>query len=162
MDDEELKHIPNTICSDSRTEKVAPNNVRDNHLERNITESDLPITLNHPNEQDKLDANKHNQFNDDIKIIDLESRGEDGSVSSFGRSTSDSPNPMLHPAVYNGMPSTSASYSDRERETTSSPHSDESSSSSPKESPSRYTNRVWVISPNNLKDSVKFSDPYKN
>ena len=137
MDDEELKHVPNTTGSNSSIEKIAPNSIRDKHLGRSITENDLPITLNHLHQQDKLDANEHNQFHDDIKIIDLESRAEDGSVSSFGRSTSDSPNQILHPAVYNGMPSTSASYSDRERETTSSPHSDESSSSSPKESPSR-------------------------
>ena len=136
MDDEEIKHIPNTTSSNSTLEKVAPNNIRNNQLEGILTENDLPITLNHSNQQNNLDANKHHQFNDDIKIIDLESRGEDGSVSSFGRSTSDSPTQIHHPAVYNGMPSTSASYSDRERETTSSPHSD-GSSSSPKESPTR-------------------------
>lgn len=87
------------------------------------------------NELEDLSVNESHQCNDDIKIIDLESRGEEGSVSSYGRSTSDSPHD-IHPSVaYNGMPSNLASYSGREGELCS--HSDASNSPSPKESTSR-------------------------
>merc|ERR1719334_2074781 len=79
--------------------------------------------------------NTNERLNDDIRIIDLESRGEE-SVSSYGRSTSDSPNPNFSPLITNGIPSNSASFTDQERETAS-PLSDNSSTNSPTESPPR-------------------------
>ena len=74
-------------------------------------------------------------YDDDIRIIDLESRGE-GSVSPYGRSTSDSPHEIFSPAITNGIPSNSASYTDNDKET-SSQHSGHSSTCSPIESPPR-------------------------
>ena len=79
--------------------------------------------------------NTNERLNDDIRIIDLESRGEE-SVSSYGRSTSDSPNPNFSHLITNGIPSNSASFTDQERETAS-PLSDNSSTNSPTESPPR-------------------------
>ena len=92
--------------------------------------------VDQPHPVKPLGVNEYTACNNDIKIIDLETRGEEGSISSTGRSTSDFSN-QVSPAVYDGMPPTSASYSDRERET-SSPHSEDSSASSHKGSSTRY------------------------
>ena len=120
MDDEEIKHT----CNDARESDIGINQL----------ENICPTTSAKRNELENLSVNE-SQCNDDIKIIDLESRGEEGSVSSYGRSTSDSPNEILPSVAYNGIPSNSASYSGP-REVFS-PHSDESNSPSPNESTSR-------------------------
>ena len=134
MEDEDFKPVPNPINSKYGIEKEANSSTRDNLLQKNTTNNDSAIMSNY--RQDKSDSNKFHHYKDDIKIIDLEARVEDGSVSSYGRSTSDSPNETLHSVGLNEMPSTSASYLDQEHEPAD--HSDQSSSLSPKESQSRY------------------------
>ena len=135
MDDEEMKHTCNDADVKSLIENQSNNYVRESDIGINKIENISSITSTKRNELEDLSVNESHQYNDDIKIIDLESRGEEGSVSSYGRSTSDSPNEVLPSVAYNGIPSNSASYSGR-REVLS-PHSDESTSPSPKESTSR-------------------------
>ena len=109
--------------------------MRRSDIEKNKLETDLSPTSTKAHQHDSLSVNERYPCNDDIKIIDLESRGE-GSVSSYGRSTSDSPNEIHTSVAYNGMPSNSAPDSNGEGEGLS-PHSDESTSPSPKQITSR-------------------------
>ena len=138
MDEAELEQLPVSTVSNAADTSTAPQHEKQMYTERNISEKvESPNKINATSQQKMSDSNDHVPFNDDIQIIDLESRGEDESVSSFVRSESDTPNHILHSVSHNGLPSTSASYSDRDQET-SSPHSVVSSSSSPNESHARY------------------------
>ena len=113
----------------------------------NFTETELNCDTNTPRMTMKQNDIAHNKINkigaedtiagdfspciDDIKIIDLESRGEDGSISSYDRSLLGSPSEVTRTSC-NDAPSSSASFSDREREI-SSHHLNESYSYSQKE-----------------------------
>ena len=128
-----MKRTFNDTDVKSTIENKSQNYARESGLP--IDKLENSIASANQNELEGPSVNEGHKCNDDIKIIDLESRGDEGSVSSYGRSTSDSPN-EIHPSVsYNGNPSNSASYSGREGEVLS--HSDESASPSPKESASR-------------------------
>ena len=127
-----MKHTCNDTDAKSIIENKSQNYARESALP--IDKLENSIASANQNELEGPSVNDGHNCNDDIKIIDLESRGDEGSVSSYGRSTSDSPN-EIHPVSYNGIPSNSASYSGREGEALS--HSDESASPSPKESASR-------------------------
>ena len=129
MDDEEMK--PSNINTD-----VKP--IIEHKPQNHIIESDIgrdKVEINLSTKYHERVFNENLPCNDDIKIIDLELRGEEGSGSSYGRSTSDSPNEILASVAYNGIPSTSAPYSDRECDGMS--HLNESTSSSPIEATSR-------------------------
>lgn len=139
MEEAELKHLANSTARNDPVTSLALLHGRKTCTEGNITEKVDPLNkINSANQQKILDTKEHVPFNDDIQIIDLESRGEDESISSSVRPRSDSSNRILHTALLNDIPSTLTSYSDRDCETTSSAHSVGSSSSSPKESHARY------------------------
>ena len=129
-DEEDMKHSSNSV--DNRTIIDQESSVCDHDSnikqvdKKHISSTTTKTSSNYP----------HQQFNDDVKIIDLESRVEE-SISSYGRSTSDSTNQTYSPVILNGIPSNSASSTDPERES-SSPLSDNSSTCSPTESPPRY------------------------
>ena len=136
MVEAELEHLPVSTVINSNNTSTAPHHEK-LYTERNMSEKvESPKKSNVLSQQNMSDSNDDVPFNDDIQIIDLESRGEDESVSSFVRSVPDIPNHILHSVSHNGLPSASASYSDRDQET-SSPHS-VGSSSSPNESHARY------------------------
>ena len=117
----------------------------------NLTETELNCDTNTPKmrmKQNDIAHNKRNKISaedtiasdfspciDDIKIIDLESRGEDGSVSSYDRSLLGSPSEVTRGSC-NNAPSSSASFSDRERDMSS--HHFNDSYSQKEDSPSRY------------------------
>ena len=117
----------------------------------NLTETELNCDTNTPKMRMKQNDMAHNKRNkisaedtmasdfspciDDIKIIDLESRGEDGSVSSYDRSLLGSPSEVTRGSC-NNAPSSSASFSDRERDMSS--HHFNDSYSQKEDSPSRY------------------------
>ena len=132
MDDEEMK--PSNVNTDDKPiiEHKPQNYTIESDIGRDKVENNLSAK---DHEREGLIVNENLPCNDDIKIIDLEIRGEEGSGSSYGRSTSDSPNEILASVAYNGIPSTSAPYSDRECDGIS--HLNESTSSSPIEATSR-------------------------
>lgn len=137
MDEAELEQLPvsTVINTDNRSTALQHEKI---YTERDMSEKvESPNKSNPRCQQNTSDSDDHVPFNDDIQIIDLESRGEDESGSSFVKSAYDLPNHILHSVSHNGLPSTSASYSDRDKET-SSPHSVGSFSSSPKEPQTRY------------------------
>ena len=130
MDEEDIKHPTNTSDNQTITENESFGYDHDTDVkEINMKKATIKEAQAHPS----LTVKSNHHFNDDIRIIDLESRGE-GSISSYGRSTSDSPNQGFSSAIANGMPSNSASYTDQDRET-SSPQSNNSSTCSTTESP---------------------------
>ena len=136
MDEAELEQLPVSTVINADNRSTAPQHEKI-YKERNMSEKvESPNKSNATSQQNPSDSDDHVPFNDDIQIIDLESRGEDESVSSFVWSVADIPNHILHSVSHNGLPSASASYSDRDQET-SSPHS-VGSSSSPNESHARY------------------------
>ena len=127
--DEDDINRPNAIDDKTVMEQESSDYDHDTDIrESNTNKISIPSTKS-------SQKNTNERLNDDIRIIDLESRGEE-SVSSYGRSTSDSPNPNFSPIITNGIPSNSASFTDQERETAS-PLSDNSSTNSPTESPPR-------------------------
>ena len=133
MDEEDIKHASNTLDSKNATENESSDFDHDSGVTETKIIKNAAIKESHNDESLKVKSNR--PYNDDIRIIDLESRGE-GSVSSYGRSTSDSPHQGFSSAVENGMASNSASYTDQDRET-SSPQSNNSSTCSATESPPR-------------------------
>ena len=128
IDEDDIKR-PNARDNKTVMEQESSDFDHDTDIrESNMNKTSIPSTKS-------SQKNANERLNDDIRIIDLETRGEE-SVSSYGRSTSDSPNPNFSPLITNGIPSNSASFTDQERETAS-PLSDNSSSNSPTESPPR-------------------------